>query len=386
MKKNKEQVINSDDEKQNINKKRNIKKLIIIFVVILVIILAIFCYLIEREKTIYENNIEKIKNQNQTAFIDYKNDIEFLTTWSYDELKNNLVNEKKLSKNTNIEIYINKNKINKDSNIKFEKVGNMNIDIYLKKNYKYKIIKEHNRKINNHKKITLTIKDTIAPVLNGVSNKTIIVGNNLNLLEGITATDEREGNIEVKVDGQVDTSKVGTYIVKIYAVDKNGNKTEQDMQVDVKAKPTVSYKNNYSNSSSSNSGNSASQSDTSTVSGRLAIARNEARRVANQIFRSGMSDLQKAQAIADYLYTNVDRQLNQSNEAYKTNFGNEAYAALVLKIAACSGFCKAAMILCEYGGLQCKHINANQWTHQWLEVYIDNRWVQMDTQLGSVFY
>ena len=374
-----------EKQKKDEKKSKIIKKLIIILLIILIITLVTVYCLIEHKKIVEEENINKIKKQNDLAFIDYKNDVEFMTTWSYKELKNNIVNEKNLYKNTKIEIYIDKKKINNDSEIKFENVGNMDIDIYLKRNYKYKLIKQYDKDIISHKKISLNIKDTIFPILNGVNNKTITVGDNLNLLEGITATDEKEGNINVQVEGEVDTSKVGTYKVKIYAIDKNGNKTEQEMQVDVKDKPKVSSKNNYG-TSSNNTSSSSSQNDASTVNGRLAIARSEARKVANQIFKSGMSDLQKAEAIAQYLYTNVDRQLNQSNEAYKTNFGNEAYAAFVLKIAACSGFCKAAMMLCEQGGLQCKHINANQWTHQWLEVYLDGRWVQMDPQLGAVFY
>lgn len=378
---NKKVEKNNNGEKKKSSK---LKKIIIIVIILLLVVCGIFYYLVERQKTVIKNNIEKIKNQNQTAFIDYKNNIEFLTTWSYDELKNNLINEKNIKKGTNIEINVDSKKIDEKNEVNFEKVGKVNIDIYLTNNYKYKIIKEHVEKIKNHKKITLKVQDTISPVLNGVSNKTITVGDNFNILDGITATDEKEGNIAVQTEGEVDTSKVGTYKVKIFAVDKNGNKAEQEMEVVVKAKSTVSYKGSYSSSTNSSSSSSSSQSDASTVSGRLAIARLEARKVASQIFKPGMSNLQKAQAIASYLSSNVGRQLNQSNEAYKTNFGNEAYAAFVLKIAACSGTCKAAMLLCEQGGLQCKHINANQWTHQWLEVYTENGWLQLDPQLGAV--
>ncbi|MDE6292916.1 MAG: transglutaminase-like domain-containing protein [Bacilli bacterium] len=95
-----------------------------------------------------------------------------------------------------------------------------------------------------------------------------------------------------------------------------------------------------------------------------------------------MSDAEKAQAISTYLYQNVARQLNQSTEAYKTNHGDEAYAALVMKIAACSGFCKAVTLLCDEAGLKSQHINAGLWTHQWNKIYVDGKWQVLDAQLG----
>ena len=71
-------------------------------------------------------------------------------------------------------------------------------------------------------------------------------------------------------------------------------------------------------------------------------------------------------------------------EAYKTNYGNEAYAALILKKAACSGYCKAVTLMCNAAGLQSKHINANKWEHQYNEVYAGGRWIKLDAQ-GGIF-
>ncbi|MDR0840851.1 MAG: SH3 domain-containing protein [Christensenellaceae bacterium] len=101
-----------------------------------------------------------------------------------------------------------------------------------------------------------------------------------------------------------------------------------------------------------------------------------------QYIHAGMSDYDKANAIFSYLYNNVAFQDDQSNEAYKTNFGNQAYAALVLKKAACSGFCKAVTQLCGAAGLKSKHINAGKWKHQWNMVKIDGTWTLMDAQGG----
>ncbi len=97
-----------------------------------------------------------------------------------------------------------------------------------------------------------------------------------------------------------------------------------------------------------------------------------------------MSDLEKATAITNYIFETVEVQGNQSLEAYKTNYGNEAYAALVMKIAACSGRCKAVTLLCNEAGLKSQHINANKWEHQWNKILINGKWLVFDSQINLV--
>lgn len=140
-----------------------------------------------------------------------------------------------------------------------------------------------------------------------------------------------------------------------------------------------------SNNVSTNANSKVTQSnDSSTKNGRLQIATAEAKRVVESIITPEMSDYEKAYTICKYLFYNVTTQYNQSNEAYKTNYGNEAYAALIMKQAACSGFCKAVTLMCNAAGLQSKHINANQWTHQWNTVLINGEWIILDAQ-GGIF-
>jgi hypothetical protein len=120
--------------------------------------------------------------------------------------------------------------------------------------------------------------------------------------------------------------------------------------------------------------------NTSASSAREAAAWAEAQRVVGRIITEGMSDWDKANAICNYMVNNVAPQYDQSLEAYKTNFGNEAYAALISHIAACSGVCKAVTMMCNIVGLQSQHINAGQWTHQWNLVLIDGEWLRLDGQ------
>lgn len=115
---------------------------------------------------------------------------------------------------------------------------------------------------------------------------------------------------------------------------------------------------------------------------RLKKAKEEAKRIIKKIHIKGMTQYQKAEAICHYLSVNVSSNIEQSNAAYKKNYGNEAYAALVLKKAACSGYCKAVVLLCNEAKISVKHINAGQWRHQWNEVKINGKWLELDSQIG----
>ena len=55
-----------------------------------------------------------------------------------------------------------------------------------------------------------------------------------------------------------------------------------------------------------------------------------------------------------------------------------------MHLSACSGHCKAYKMLCDAAGVKCRHVNANQWTHQWNEVYINGEWRIVDTQGGWI--
>lgn len=118
-----------------------------------------------------------------------------------------------------------------------------------------------------------------------------------------------------------------------------------------------------------------------TKAGRLIIAEREAKRLVEEIITPDMTKYEKAKAICDYFYENVAQQDDQSPEAYKTNFGNEAYAAFVLKIAACSGTSKAVKMMCDLVGIECRHINQGKWTHQWNMVNLDDgSWPYSETR------
>ena len=117
---------------------------------------------------------------------------------------------------------------------------------------------------------------------------------------------------------------------------------------------------------------------------REALAKANAKKIVKKLLKPGMNKMTKAYVLANFLIVTNTIQTNQSSNSYKSNYGNEAYAALVMNKAACSGYCKAYSMLCKKAGITVRHVNANSWTHQWNEVKIDGKWYQVDTQGGYV--
>ncbi|MGG7177938.1 immunoglobulin-like domain-containing protein [Clostridium paraputrificum] len=77
--------------------------------------------------------------------------------------------------------------------------------------------------------------ENTAPVLNGVSNLTIKKGQVFNPLSGVTATDKEDGDLtsKIKVQGTVDTSKVGSYSLTYTVTDSKGLTTTKVSVVNV---------------------------------------------------------------------------------------------------------------------------------------------------------
>lgn len=82
-------------------------------------------------------------------------------------------------------------------------------------------------------------KDTTKPVLSGVGNTSIEYGGSFNILKGVTAKDNIDGDITSKIvtSGSVNAEKDGTYTITYSVSDKAGNKATAKRNVTVKAKP-----------------------------------------------------------------------------------------------------------------------------------------------------
>lgn len=424
------------EKKDEINKESNVKEeaknskvntfakvLLIIFAVLLVILIV----LVLIGGVYFNNEKEKIISQNTNAINTDQVTMEYGEKLSYETILEKLVKIDELYEGTDINISINGETINMAEEYELKNVGDLKININTSNKLLY-------IDISDDKEIIWKVEDTQKPILSGVKNRTIEEGEEIDLKKGITAKDNVDGELEVIIEGDFNNEKAGKYTLKAKAVDRNNNEVEQTFTVTVEKKEqetenetTTANNGNYSssnnnsgsnsnvntsqnsnsnsnNNSSNNSnknnsdstggsnnnnsgsnGSSSSTNSASTQAGRLALAKAEAKKVVGSIITPGMTKLEKAEAICYYITSTVSVQSNQSSEAYKTNYGNEAYAALILKKAACSGRCKAVTLLCDAAGLESQHINANQWTHQWNKVKIDDgSWIVIDAQIGYV--
>lgn len=90
---------------------------------------------------------------------------------------------------------------------------------------------------------TVTVENK-APEIKAV-DKTIIQGTKIDLLEGVSATDKEDGELEVKVlSSNLDIDKVGTYKVTYQATDSKNKSTEKEITITVteNKKPIITAK------------------------------------------------------------------------------------------------------------------------------------------------
>ncbi|WP_318999809.1 immunoglobulin-like domain-containing protein [Mesobacillus sp. S13] len=72
---------------------------------------------------------------------------------------------------------------------------------------------------------TITVIDTIKPVISGVEDLTIKMGADFDLLAGVRATDNADGDLTeaIQINGEVDTKVKGTYTLTYTVTDTSGN-------------------------------------------------------------------------------------------------------------------------------------------------------------------
>ena len=97
---------------------------------------------------------------------------------------------------------------------------------------------------------------------------------------------------------------------------------------------------------------------------------------------SGQSDYQKALAINQWLYTNVNYDYaNLEDTTYTLKFTD--YAALIDKVAVCQGFALAFYRLALEAGLDARYIRSAEMNHAWNIVRINGIYYELDSTWDS---
>ncbi|SFR77813.1 immunoglobulin-like domain-containing protein [Anaeromicropila populeti] len=81
------------------------------------------------------------------------------------------------------------------------------------------------------------VSDTIKPVLHGLKNRTVYIGETIEYLKSVTAIDNKDGDLtnKIEVDStKVDLSKAGTYTVTYSVADSAGNTAKKNKKITVK--------------------------------------------------------------------------------------------------------------------------------------------------------
>ena len=81
---------------------------------------------------------------------------------------------------------------------------------------------------------TLAVVDRESPVISFTSYLEITVGNDIDLLKGVSVTDNSGENITVTVEGSYNVNQAGTYELKLVACDSSLNKAEEKLTLRVK--------------------------------------------------------------------------------------------------------------------------------------------------------
>ncbi|WP_214767158.1 immunoglobulin-like domain-containing protein [Exiguobacterium sp. s145] len=97
---------------------------------------------------------------------------------------------------------------------------------------------------NQSEKVEQRVSDVIKPILSGVTNQTIALGQVFNPLYKVTANDETDGNVtsKIKTTGTVDSKRSGVYTITYTVIDRAGNLTKVNRLITVRdtVKPTIS--------------------------------------------------------------------------------------------------------------------------------------------------
>ena len=125
---------------------------------------------------------------------------------------------------------------------------------------------------------TLTVvQDTTPPVISGVENQTVLLGDTVAYKKGVTVTDDYDEDVELEVDSsQVNPTVAGDYLVTYRATDRSGNTAEATAYF------SFTQPSEYSD-----------------------LALEEAQEVLDKITTHDMTQVEVAQAIYDWCRANI---------------------------------------------------------------------------------
>ena len=198
----------------------------------------------------------------------------------------------------------------------------------------------------------LTLKaDTEPPVIIGVGNIAVHVGDSISYRAGVYAEDNADGIIGVSIDSSaVNLYQVGEYPVTYRAVDISGNETTRTIKVTV---TVLSYDEVYSLADS----------------------------VLSSITTPGMSLQEKARCIYDWVKRNIRYTPSKESDAL-----SGAYYGFKLRQGDCSTFYAVSAALLTMAGIDNMQVTrvGGYTNHYWNLINVGTGWYHFDTSPTGV--
>ena len=207
------------------------------------------------------------------------------------------------------------------------------------------------------------LEDTEPPVIEGVENLTVAVGESISYKRNVTVSDNYDENVTLRIDSsEVDLDTPGDYTVIYIAEDAAGNVTKVETGVHVKPEGVQAATEEMVNK--------------------------KAAEILSQITTADMSQYEVAKAIFDWVHSNI----GWSDGTPKTNWIQGAYRGLFDRKGDCYVYASTAKCLLTRAGIANMDIgfsNPNR-THYWNLIDLGDGWYHFDatrrTDGSSFFY
>jgi hypothetical protein len=199
------------------------------------------------------------------------------------------------------------------------------------------------------------ITDEEAPVITGVVDQSVFIGEPVSYKTGVTVTDNLDTDVKLEIDNSaVNLGKEGTYSVIYSATDKSGNKSEVPATITVKVKP-AGY---------------VSEQE-------LNVLVDE---VFTEILKPGMTDLERISEIFYWIAGHID----YTNTSDKSDWIKAAYQGITRGTGDCFNYFATARAMLTRAGYECisveRALESNPMTshHYWNLVRYNGEYYHFD--------
>lgn len=196
----------------------------------------------------------------------------------------------------------------------------------------------------------LTVKeDKEAPVITGVTDKTVFIGDAVSYKKGVTVTDNRDDKITFTVDSsKVNLKKVGSYSVVYSAADKAGNKTEVSATISVEE---------------------------------LLVTEEELAEMAADILKNITSAGMTQREIAYEIYRWTKGHIAYTGNSDKSDWRNEAYRGIKNAVGDCFTYFAVSKALLNKAGIENMDVTrvGGRTRHYWSLINCGDGWYHFDS-------